>query len=47
VNARIFGDIDNPSSAVSTYIAKKKATQLKKEFGTEPQVYYVLNGGDY
>lgn len=45
--ARVFGDIDDPTSAVSTYIAKKKATQLKKEFGTEPQVYYVLNGGDY
>ncbi len=47
VQARVFGDIDDPKSAVSTYIAKKKATQLKKEFGTEPQVYYVLNGGDY
>lgn len=47
VNARIFGDIDDPKSAVSVYVAKKKATQLKKEFGTEPQVYYVLNGGDY
>jgi Fe-S-cluster-containing dehydrogenase component len=47
VNARIFGDIDDPKSAVSVYVSKKKATQLKKEFGTEPQVYYVLNGGDY
>lgn len=47
VQARVFGDIDDPKSAVSEYIAKKKATQLKKEFGTSPQVYYVLNGGDY
>lgn len=47
VNARIFGDIDDPTSNVSVYAARKKATQLKKEFGTDPQVYYVLNGGDY
>ncbi len=47
VQARVFGDIDDPTSAVSTYIARKKATQVKKEFGTEPQVYYVLNGGDH
>lgn len=47
VNARIFGDIDDPKSAVSVYVSKNKATQLKKEFGTDPQVYYVLNGGDY
>lgn len=47
VHARIFGDIDDPTSEVSAYIAKKHATQLKKEFGTQPQVYYVLNGGDY
>lgn len=47
VNARIFGDIDDPNSTVSQYVTKKKATQLKKEFGTVPQVYYVLNGGDY
>lgn len=46
VQARVFGDIEDPNSAVSIYIAKKKATQIKKEFGTEPQVYYVLNGGD-
>ena len=29
------------------YIAAIKAAQLKKESGTNPQVYYVVRGGDY
>jgi Fe-S-cluster-containing dehydrogenase component len=47
VNARLFGDIDDPKSDVSKYIGEKKAGQLKKEYGTRPQVYYVLQGGDF
>ena len=47
VNARLFGDIDDPNSGVSKYIGEKKAGQLKKEYGTRPQVYYVLQGGDF
>lgn len=47
VEARFFGDLDDPNSEVSKRIGAKKATQLKKEFGTRPQVYYVLEGGDY
>jgi phenylacetyl-CoA:acceptor oxidoreductase subunit 1 len=47
VNARLFGDIEDPNSAVSQHIGRKKATTLKKEFGTRPRVYYVLEGGDY
>ncbi|MBI4184124.1 MAG: 4Fe-4S dicluster domain-containing protein [Proteobacteria bacterium] len=47
VNARFFGDIDDPRSEVARRIGAKKATQIKKEFGTRPQVYYVLEGGDY
>lgn len=47
VNARLFGDIDQPDSEVKAYIGKKKAAQLKKEFGTGPQVYYVVRGGDF
>jgi Fe-S-cluster-containing dehydrogenase component len=47
VKARYFGDIDDPESEVSRIIAERGATQLKKEFGTRPQVYYVLEGGDY
>jgi phenylacetyl-CoA:acceptor oxidoreductase subunit 1 len=47
VSARFFGDIDDPGSEVSKRIGAKKAAQLKKEFGTRPQVYYVLEGGDF
>ena len=47
VDARSFGDIDDSESEVSKRIGQKKATQLKKEYGTQPQVYYVLEGGDY
>ena len=43
--ARMFGDIDDPNSDVSKRIAQTKATQLKKQFGTGPQVYYVLEEG--
>jgi len=47
VNARLFGDLEDSDGPVARYIGKKKATQLKKEYGTRPQVYYVTEGGDY
>ena len=34
-----------PNSDISKRIVATKATQLKKEFGTGPQVYYVLEEG--
>ncbi|MFN6961300.1 MAG: 4Fe-4S dicluster domain-containing protein [Rhodocyclaceae bacterium] len=46
VGARIFGDLDDPDSEVSRIIGQKKAAQLKRAFGTRPQVYYVLEGGE-
>jgi len=44
--ARFFGDIDTPESEVSKKISSKRATQIKKHFGTKPQVYYVIDGGE-
>lgn len=46
VDARLFGDLDDPTSDVSKAIGTKKASQLKREYGTAPQVYYVLDGGE-
>ena len=45
VQARMFGDIEDPNSDVSKRIKETKAVQLKTEFGTGPQVYYVLEEG--
>jgi phenylacetyl-CoA:acceptor oxidoreductase subunit 1 len=39
--ARYFGDLDDPASNVSILIAEKRGFQLKSEFGTHPQVYYL------
>jgi Fe-S-cluster-containing dehydrogenase component len=47
VGARVFGDIEDPTSKVAQWVGTGKATQLKKEFGTRPQVFYKLTGGDY
>jgi Fe-S-cluster-containing dehydrogenase component len=47
VQARAFGDIEDPTSTVAQQVGVKRAAQLKKEFGTRPQVFYVLEGGDY
>lgn len=46
VDARFFGDLDDPDSSVAKHIGSRKATQLKREFGLSPQVYYVLEGGE-
>lgn len=45
VQARMFGNIEDPNSEVSQRIKETKAVQLKTEFGTGPQVYYVLEEG--
>jgi Fe-S-cluster-containing dehydrogenase component len=46
VDARFFGDLDDPDSEVARQIGTKRAAQLKREYGTAPQVYYVLEGGE-
>ena len=47
VDARAFGNLEDPASQVSKWIGEKKAGQMKKEFGTSPRVFYVSKGGDY
>ena len=39
--ARVFGDQDDPSSAISKTLASKKHFVIKAEKGTRPNVYYV------
>lgn len=45
VQARLFGDIDDPNSELSKRVKETKAVAIKKDFGTGPQVYYVLEEG--
>jgi phenylacetyl-CoA:acceptor oxidoreductase subunit 1 len=45
VQARMFGDIDDPDSDISKRIKQTNAVQLRKQFGTSPQVFYVLETG--
>lgn len=39
--ARIFGDLNDPESAISKFIATHPVQQLKPESGLGPNVYYV------
>jgi Fe-S-cluster-containing dehydrogenase component len=39
--ARIFGDLDDPSSEVAQVIARRHARVLLAEESTEPAIYYV------
>jgi Fe-S-cluster-containing dehydrogenase component len=41
--ARIFGDQNDPNSAISQVLKKFKATRLKEEEKTNPNVYYARN----
>ncbi len=47
VDARAFGDLNDPESKVAKWVGEKQAGQMKKEFGTSPRVFYVSKGGDY
>ncbi len=40
VNARIFGDQNDPDSPISAFIREKETFRLREDFGTEPKVHY-------
>lgn len=41
VGARIFGDVVDPESPVSKYLAEHETFRLREEWGTQPKVHYV------
>jgi Fe-S-cluster-containing dehydrogenase component len=42
----IFGDLDDPNSEVRKIVGTKFTIRRKTEFGTQPNVYYLVGGGD-
>jgi Fe-S-cluster-containing dehydrogenase component len=43
--ARVFGDLDDPSSEVSILVNSLRSERLLEELDTEPQVYYLFGMG--
>jgi Fe-S-cluster-containing dehydrogenase component len=41
VNARIFGDVNNPNGPVAKYLGEHETFRLREEWGTQPKVHYV------
>nr|MBN1229232.1 4Fe-4S dicluster domain-containing protein [Anaerolineae bacterium] len=41
VQARLFGDLNDPESEVAKLIASTPTFKLKEDLGTEPNVYYI------
>ena len=39
--ARIFGDLNDPNSAVSRALAENPSYRLREDLGTDPHVYYL------
>ncbi len=48
-NARIFGDLNDPNSAVSRLLGRYRPSRLKEHLGTSPKVFYIrsYNRGAY
>jgi Fe-S-cluster-containing dehydrogenase component len=42
VGARLFGDLNDPTSKVSQALATEATMRLREELGTEPSVYYII-----
>ena len=45
-DARIFGDLNDPNSAISKALKQHKSTRLKVDEGTDPNVYYIRSYDD-
>lgn len=43
--ARVFGDLDDPTSDVSRLVNSVNTVRLLEELETEPQVFYILGTG--
>lgn len=41
VNARVFGDTNDPESPISKFLRQNETFVLREDFGTEPKVHYV------
>lgn len=41
VNARVFGDYNDPESPISKFLNQNETFRLREDFGTEPKVHYV------
>ncbi|NLF77524.1 MAG: 4Fe-4S dicluster domain-containing protein, partial [Chloroflexi bacterium] len=41
VEARVFGDLNNPDSKISRLLKELPTFRLREDLGTEPNVYYV------
>lgn len=41
VGARVFGDLEDPTSEVSTLVNEQGAEQLLSQYGTDPNIYYL------
>jgi len=45
-SARIFGDLNDPASEIAQALKKHKATRLKVDEGTDPNVFYIRSYED-